>query len=285
MGTLYLVATPLGNLEDMTFRAVKTLQSVDLIAAEDTRHTGKLLQHFQVTTPQISYHDHNRLSRVPELVEKLRAGQSVALVSDAGTPGISDPGQELVAACVDQGIAVVPIPGATALISALISSGLKTDRFVFEGFLPTKGKERQGRLDFLKSEPRTLIFYEAPHRLLTTLTDLQRTFGETRRLAVARELTKYHEEFWYGTIAAAIVTFTEREPKGEFCLVVEGRSPDAEPEFSLDTLRAELKALLDQGMSRSQASRQLAEIAQVPRRQLYQLSLEINQEIGPDAVP
>lgn len=281
MGILYLVATPLGNLEDMTFRAVTTLQTVDLIAAEDTRHTGKLLQQFQITTPQISYHDHNRLSRIPELLEKLKAGKNLALVSDAGTPGISDPGQELVAACIDAGIAVVPIPGATALISALISSGLKTDRFVFEGFLPTKGKDRQARLEALKTETRTLILYEAPHRLLATLTDLQTILGETRRMTIARELTKYHEEFCHGTIADAIVTFTEQEPKGEFCLVIEGRSPEETPIFTPETLRNELKSLIEQGMSRSQASRQLAAITQLPRRQLYQLSLESD----PDAAP
>ena len=275
MGILYLVATPIGNLDDMTHRAVKTLQIVDLIAAEDTRHTGKLLQHFQIPTPQISYHDHNRLSRIPELVDKLKAGKNIALVSDAGTPGISDPGQELVAACIDHGVTVVSIPGATALISALISSGLKTDRFVFEGFLPTKGKERHDRLALIQSERRTLILYEAPHRLRVTLTDLYRTLGGDRRLAAARELTKYHEECWYGTLDQALVYFADHEPKGEFCLVLAGLPPTDQPVLAPATLRSELKALLDQGMSRSQASRQLAEITQLPRRQLYQLSLEI----------
>ena len=275
MGILYLVATPIGNLDDMTHRAVTTLQTVDLIAAEDTRHTGKLLQHFQISTPQLSYHDHNRLSRIPELVEKLKAGKDIALVSDAGTPGISDPGQELVAACLEQGITVVPIPGATALISALISSGLKTDRFVFEGFLPTKGKERHDRLALIQSEQRTLILYEAPHRLRATLTDLQRTLGGDRRLAAARELTKYHEEFWQGTLDEALAYFADHEPKGEFCLVLAGLPPTDQPVLAPDILRSELKALLNQGMSRSQASRQLAEITQLPRRQLYQLSLEI----------
>ena len=275
MGILYLVATPIGNLDDMTHRAVTTLQTVDLIAAEDTRHTGKLLQHFQISTPQLSYHDHNRLSRIPELVEKLKAGKDIALVSDAGTPGISDPGHELVAACLEQGITVVPIPGATALISALISSGLKTDRFVFEGFLPTKGKERHDRLALIQSEQRTLILYEAPHRLRATLTDLHRTLGGDRRLAAARELTKYHEEFWQGTLDEALAYFADHEPKGEFCLVLAGLPPMDQPVLAPDILRSELKALLDQGMSRSQASRQLAEITQLPRRQLYQLSLEI----------
>ena len=281
MGTLYLVATPIGNLDDMTHRAVKTLQAVDLIAAEDTRHTGKLLQHFQITTPQISYHDHNRLSRIPELLEKLQAGKNIALVSDAGTPGISDPGQELVAACIEQGITVIPIPGATALISALISSGFKTDRFVFEGFLPTKGKERQARLDLLKSETMTSIIYEAPHRLLVTLTDLQAHFGNMRRLTVARELTKYHEEFWSGTLEQGLEYFQKNTPKGEFCLVMEGLAPTDQPVLAPETLHTELKALLKQGMSRSQASRHLADITQLPSRQLYQLSLEIEPHAEP----
>ncbi|MFM1841938.1 MAG: hypothetical protein RLZZ490_674, partial [Cyanobacteriota bacterium] len=262
-------------------RAVKTLQTVDLIAAEDTRHTGKLLQYFSITTPQISYHDHNRISRIPELLEKLKAGKTIALVSDAGTPGISDPGQELVAACIDQEITVIPIPGATALIAALISSGLNTKRFVFEGFLPTKGKDRQVCLTSLKTETRTLIFYEAPHRILATLRDLQTHLGETRRLAVARELTKFHEEFWQGTLGQALDYFEGNTPKGEFCLVLEGLPPTEQLVLAPEILRSELEALLDQGMSRSQASRQLADITQLPRRQLYQLSLEIK----PSTIP
>lgn len=281
MGVLYLVATPIGNLGDMTPRAVETLQAVDLIAAEDTRHTGKLLQYFQITTPQISYHDHNRLSRIPELLEKLKIGKNIALVSDAGTPGISDPGQELVADCINQAITVIPIPGATALIAALISSGLTTNRFVFEGFLPTKGKERQDRLDLVKSEARTLIFYEAPHRLLATLEDLQTVLGAERDLTVARELTKYHEEFWRGTLAQGLEHFQKNTPKGEFCLVLKGFPLESGPTFSPDTLRTELKALLDQGMSRSQASRHLAQSTQISRRQLYRLSLEIELKLSP----
>ena len=171
-GTLYIVGTPIGNLEDITFRAVGILQAVDLIAAEDTRHTGKLLKHFQITTPQVSYHEHNRLSRLEELLHRLRTGEAIALVSDAGMPGISDPGYELVKACIEAGVSVIPIPGVTAAVTALAVSGLPTDRFVFEGFLPTKSKPRSDRLNSLKGETRTLIFYEAPHRLRQTLTDL-----------------------------------------------------------------------------------------------------------------
>ncbi|MBE9194589.1 16S rRNA (cytidine(1402)-2'-O)-methyltransferase [Synechocystis sp. LEGE 06083] len=278
MGILYLVATPIGNLGDMTPRAIKTLQEVDLIAAEDTRHTGKLLQHFQITTPQISYHDHNRHGRTQELLAKLQKGQNIALVSDAGTPGISDPGQELVAACGESNIEVIPIPGATALIAALISSGLATERFVFEGFLPTKNQSRQQLLQSLVQEQRTIILYEAPHRLLTTLTDLQTVLGAERNLTVARELTKYHEQFWRGNLQTAIAYFTENTPKGEFCLVIAGAPADDRPSFSEENLRDELKNLINKGLSRSQASKQLAEVTRLPRRQLYQLSLEIEAD-------
>lgn len=281
MAILYLVATPIGNLGDMTPRAVETLQGVDLIAAEDTRHTGKLLQYFQISTPQISYHDHNRQSRCPELVAKLQAGKSIALVSDAGTPGISDPGQELVAACVDLGIEVIAIPGATALIAALISSGLASDRFIFEGFLPTKKQAKEAILEALGQEERTIILYEAPHRLLATLSALAPTLGPDRPLAIARELTKYHEQCWRGTIQTAIAYFEETAPKGEFCLVIAGKPPESPPNFSPEYLKEELKALLAQGINRSQASRQLAQATQLPRRKLYQLSLEIGAEDGP----
>jgi 16S rRNA (cytidine1402-2'-O)-methyltransferase len=273
-GTLYIVGTPIGNLEDMTFRAVKTLQSVDWIAAEDTRHTGKLLHHFQIATPQVSYHDHNRHSRTEDLLARLQQGKSVALVSDAGMPGISDPGYELVKACAENGILVVPIPGPSAVIAALTASGLPSDRFVFEGFLPAKSKHRRAQLEPLISETRTLVFYEAPHRLKPTLQDLADVLGETRQIVLARELTKLHEEFWRGTIAAAIQRCGDREPMGEYTLVVAGAEP-TEQVWSETVLLAELKNLLNQGLSRSQASRQLAEQTTVSRRTLYQLALSI----------
>jgi 16S rRNA (cytidine1402-2'-O)-methyltransferase len=272
-GTLYLVGTPIGNLEDMTFRAVRILQTVDAIAAEDTRHTGKLLHHFQITTPQVSYHDHNRTTRTGELVERLQQGQAIALVSDAGMPGISDPGYELVKACADARIPVVPIPGCSAVISALIASGLPSDRFVFEGFLPAKPKDRRAHLERLKSESRTLVFYEAPHRLRQTLQDLL-IFGSDRPIVLARELTKLHEEFWRGTIANAIDHYRDRDPIGEFTLVVAGAEPNPLI-VSDDALKAELQALLNQGLSRSEASRQLAQQTALPRRQIYQLALSL----------
>jgi len=273
LGTLYLVGTPIGNLEDMTFRALKILQTVDLIAAEDTRHTGKLLHHFQITTPQISYHEHNKLSRQQELIARLQQGNAIALVTDAGMPGISDPGYELVKACIEAGIRVIPIPGVTALVTALAASGLPTERFVFEGFLPTKEKERRDRLNYSKYENRTLIYYEAPHRLLETLQDLAEILGGNRPIVLARELTKIHEEFWRGTIEEAIAFYKNREPKGEFTLVIAGIPTEETIVFSPEELKAELQQLIAQGMTRSQASRQLAQLTNIPRRQIYNLNI------------
>ena len=272
-GTLYIVGTPIGNLEDMTFRAVRILQGVDAIAAEDTRHTGKLLHHFQITTPQVSYHEHNRITRTGELVERLQQGQAIALVSDAGMPGISDPGYELVKACVEAGLTVVPIPGCSAVVAALTASGLPSDRFVFEGFLPAKPKDRRAHLEQLKAESRTLVFYEAPHRLRQTLQDLLMLGGD-RAIVLARELTKLHEEFWRGTIAEAVDQYRDREPMGEFTLVLAGA--ELNPLILSDeALKTELQALLNQGISRSEASRQLAQQTALPRRQIYQLALSL----------
>jgi 16S rRNA (cytidine1402-2'-O)-methyltransferase len=277
-GTLYVVGTPIGNLEDMTFRAVRMLQSVDLIAAEDTRHTGKLLQHFQVKTPQISYHDHNRLSRIPELINRLQAGLSIALVTDAGMPGISDPGYELVKACAEAEILVVPIPGVSAVITGLSASGLVSDRFCFEGFLPAKEKDRRAALEVLQTEVRTMIFYEAPHRVLKTLQDMALVWGRDRQIVLARELTKLHEEFWRGTVEAAIALYTTRDPQGEFTLIVAGFQREDSP-LSESVLKAELQNLIAQGLSRSDASRQLAQQTSLPKRQLYQLALQLEDTI------
>ena len=272
---LYLVGTPIGNLEDITFRALRILKSVDLIAAEDTRHTGKLLHHYQITTPQISYHQHNHHQRLPELLQHLHSGKSVALVSDAGMPSISDPGYELVKACVEAEIEIIPIPGVTALITALAASGLPTINFSFEGFLPTKPKARKAHLESLKDETRTLIFYESPHRLRQTLADFATVFGGERQIVLGRELTKIHEEFWRGTIEAAIALYREqRQPKGEYTLVVAGKEKTSGMVLSEAEIKAELQQLLAQGMTRSQASRHLAEITSLPRRQIYEISLE-----------
>ncbi|MBD2134409.1 16S rRNA (cytidine(1402)-2'-O)-methyltransferase [Sphaerospermopsis sp. FACHB-1094] len=273
-GTLYIVGTPIGNLEDMTFRAVRILQSVDIIAAEDTRHTGKLLQHFQIKTPQMSYHEHNRNSRIPEILESLKYGKAIALVSDAGMPGISDPGYELIKACVDAEIDVVPIPSATAAITALSASGLPTNRFIFDGFLPAKSQQRREYLESLLIETRTLVFYESPHRLRETLKDLGDILGSDRQIVIARELTKLYEEFWRGTIEEAIAHYQQKEPQGEYTLLVAGIEP-SKPQITEAELKAELLAMMKQGASRSQASRQLAKEISISRNKLYQLALTI----------
>ena len=274
MGKLYLVGTPIGNLEDITLRASRILQEVDLIAAEDTRRTGKLLQHLAISTPQISYNEHNHNSRIEELISRMQQGENLALVTDAGMPSISDPGVDLVRAAIAHNITVIPIPGGTAVISALAASGLPTDRFVFEGFLPQKQSDRSTRLELLRSETRTVVLYEAPHRILKTLKDLVEVVGESREIVLAREITKVYEEFWRGNITQAIAMYTnERQPKGEYTIVLQGA-----PASSLITdeaeLKQELRQLLDRGMTRSQASRQLAKLTSLSRREIYQLDLD-----------
>ena len=274
-GVLYLVATPIGNLEDMTLRSIRILQEVDLIAAEDTRHTGKLLHHFQITTPQISYHLHNQGDRTSELIDKLQQGTNIALVSDAGMPCISDPGSLLGQAAIANEITIIPIPGVSAGITALAASGLDTERFVFEGFLPIKDKLKSARLEELARETRTIIFYEAPHRLLITLMSLEQTLGSIRTIVLARELTKIHEEFWRGTIAEAIKLYqSDRQPKGEYTIVVAGSDLAKEIDLSESQVRSELQQLLAQGMTRSQASKQLAKLSKLSRREIYQLTLD-----------
>lgn len=219
-GTLYIVSTPIGNLEDITYRAVKILSGVDLIAAEDTRKTKILLEHYNIQKELISYFQFNEAKRTPELIEALKSGKSIAVVSDAGTPGISDPAYRLVRAAIDDGIKIIPIPGASALLAALIVSGLPTDSFVFEGFLPHK-KGRRTKLEQLKSESRTIILYESPHRILKTLQQLQETIGD-RQVAVAREITKKFEEVFRGTLSEALNYFSSKSIKGEFVLIIQG---------------------------------------------------------------
>ncbi len=289
IGTLYVIGTPIGNLEDISLRAIQTLKQVTLIAAEDTRHTGKLLHHLQISTPQLSYYEHNCRSRIPQLLERLQQGQDIALVTDAGMPGIADPGYELVQACQEAAITVVPIPGPSAVITALSAAGLPCDRFVFEGFLPRKGAERRERLQALQSERRTLVLYEAPHRLLQTLQDLAVILGKDRTIVTARELTKRHESFWRGTLTDAITYYTDQAPRGEFTLVIAGAGasfPPGHPPHewtgcSEAELKQALQALLQQGLSRSQASRQLAAQTHYPRRQLYQLALTLGEHEEP----
>jgi 16S rRNA (cytidine1402-2'-O)-methyltransferase len=273
--TLYLVGTPIGNLGDMTMRGIQVLRDVDTIAAEDTRHTGKLLHHFEIKTPQISYHQHNEQQRIPELIGQLQAGKSIALVTDAGMPGISDPGYLIVSACVAAGIRVIPIPGVTAVITAVSASGLPSDRFVFEGFLPVKGQERRDRLESVSGDARTLVFYESPHRLRQTLADFATTFGLDRQIAIGRELTKLHEDFWRGEIGAAIEHYIQTEPQGEYVLVVAG-APVSHPTLSDEAIDRALIELMLNGTSRSQASRIVAEQISQSRRYVYQLALAID---------
>lgn len=274
-GTLYLVATPIGNLEDITFRAIRILQTVDLIAAEDTRHTAKLLNHYQIKTPTLSYHQHNHQARITQLLDKLTQGKNIALVTDAGTPAISDPGYNLVVDCIANQIEIVPIPGAIAGITGLIASGLPTDRFVFEGFLPTKKKVRESLLQSLQGETRTMIFYEAPHRLSVTLTDFSQIFGLDRQITLGRELTKLHEEFLRMTIIEAIDYYQNISPKGEYTLIVQGKNNETKLELSLEEIKAELTNLLTQGMSKSSASQYLAQFTHLSRQEIYRLSLDI----------
>jgi 16S rRNA (cytidine1402-2'-O)-methyltransferase len=275
IGILYIVGTPIGNLEDMTFRAIRILQIVDAIAAEDTRHTGKLLHHFQIKTPQISYHQHNIQSRIPQLIERLQRGENVALVTDAGMPCVSDPGYELVKACAEASIQVIPIPGPTAAITALAASGLPSDRFCFEGFLPVKGKERREYLAAIQQESRTLIFYEAPHRLRQTLQDFLETIGTERAIVISRELTKLHETFWRGTVAEAITYFQQEDPRGEYTLILAGADRLATAEPTEAEIMTALQTLLEKGISRSQASKEIAKLLNLSKREVYQLALTL----------
>ncbi|PRR73845.1 16S rRNA (cytidine(1402)-2'-O)-methyltransferase [Neomoorella humiferrea] len=277
MANLYLVATPIGNLEDITLRALKILGEVDLIAAEDTRRTRELLAHYNLHTPLTSYHRHNLRSKTPYLLKMLLEGKKLALVSDAGMPGISDPGEELVREAIDAGINVVPIPGPNAALAALVASGLPTSRFVFEGFLPRKGKERRERLIALAAEERTLIFYEAPHRLVNTLDDLLAALGD-RRVAVGRELTKMFETIWRGMLSEAIAFFQANPPRGEITLVVAGAAPSASFQYDPARAAAEVKELEEAGVERKAAMAMIARRYGRSRREIYRACLEERQK-------
>ena len=274
-GTLYLCATPIGNLEDMTFRVIRTLKEVDLIAAEDTRNSIKLLNHFEIKTPMTSYHEYNKIEKGRKLVEKLLEGQNIALITDAGTPGISDPGEELVKMCCEAGVTVTSLPGAAACITALTISGLATRRFAFEAFLPTDKKERQEVLKELVNDTRTLILYEAPHRLVKTLHELSETLGEERKIAVCRELTKKHETAFRTTLGEAIDYYEENEPKGECVLVIEGRSreeikKEQQMKWEEISLEEHMEHYEQQGMSRKEAMKCVAKDRGISKRDVYQ---------------
>lgn len=271
MGTLYLVATPIGNLEDISARALRLLRQVELIAAEDTRQTRKLLEHYNISTPSTSYHEHNKLTKLDAILNALRAG-SVALVSDAGTPGLNDPGVELVRAALQDGHVVVPVPGPAAPIAALIASGLPTDTFLYLGFLPRKTAERRRLLESVAALPYTLLFLETPHRLLAALEDLQAVLGD-RQVAVARELTKIHEEIYRASLSAARHYFSQTPPRGEFTLVVSGSIALA-GRWESERVRAAVEQGLSEGASPSELAQRLAEPSGWPRRELYKLILE-----------
>ena len=268
-GTLYLVATPIGNLGDLSPRGADTLAQVDFIAAEDTRVTVKLLNHLGIKKPMVSYHRHSGESRGAELTARLLAGEDCALVTDAGTPAISDPGEELVAQCAAQGIPVVAIPGACAFVNALAVSGLPTGRFTFEGILPMNKKNRKAHLDSLRGEARTMVFHEAPHKLLATLKDLAEAFGPDRRVALCRELTKLHQEVLRTTLGQALAHYMENPPKGEFVLVIQGAAPRQEAAPTLEEGLAMVARLRGEGWSTRDAVKEAAAVCGLPKKALY----------------
>lgn len=276
-GTLYLCATPIGNLEDMTFRVVRILQEVDLIAAEDTRNSIKLLNHFQIQTPMTSYHEYNKYDKGRVLIEKMSEGQNIALITDAGTPGISDPGEELVKMCYEAGIAVTSLPGAAACITALTLSGMSTRRFAFEAFLPTDKKEREIVLKDLELETRTIILYEAPHRLLKTLHLLWEHLGN-RRVTVCRELTKKHETARMDTLESTITYYEENPPRGECVIVVEGKSRESIEEeqrqqWEMMSIEEHMQYYQDKGLQKKEAMKAVAKDRGVSKRDIYQALL------------
>lgn len=277
-GTLYLCATPIGNLEDITLRVIRTLKEVDLIAAEDTRNSRKLLNHFGIKTPMTSYHEYNKIEKARTLIAKLQQGRSVALITDAGTPGISDPGEELIRMCAEEGIEVTSLPGACACVTALTLSTLPTRRFCFEAFLPSDKRSRQQVLGELKEETRTIILYEAPHRLLRTLGELLEALGD-RKAAVCRELTKKHETVQRMTLSEAIAWYEAHEPKGECVIVLEGRSrvameQEEQQEWEGIDIRAHVELYESRGMDHKEAMKQAAKDRGISKRDVYAALLQ-----------
>ncbi len=272
-GKLYLCATPIGNLGDITYRCVEVLKSVDMIAAEDTRRTLGLLNHLGIEKPMTSYFEHNRREKGEYLISIMKEGKNIALVSDAGTPAISDPGEDLVALCAENNVCVVPVPGAVAGINALISSGLPTGRFTFEGFLTVNKRGRNEMLKSLENEERTMIFYEAPHKLKTTLKDMYASFGE-RRICLCREITKIHEEFFRTTLSEAIAHYEDNPPRGEFVLVIEGKSrtlieDEKKGEWESISIREHVDMYIKKGMDEKEAIKAAAKDRSVPKRDIY----------------
>ncbi len=277
-GILYLVPTPIGNLGDLSQRIIDTLAGADFIAAEDTRVTVKILNHLGLKKPMVSYYRHNTETSGPVILERLLAGESCALVTDAGTPAISDPGEELVAMCAEHGVTVVGIPGPCALVTALAVSALPTGRFTFEGFLAMNKKNRKNHLDALQGEQRTMIFYEAPHKLLSTLADLRDAFGAERRISLCRELTKLHEEVLRTTLGEAVQWYEENPPKGEFVLVVEGAAPARTQMPTLEEGIRRVLSLYEEGMSMKEAAKQAAGETGLNKKELYRGAVQTQSE-------
>ena len=277
-GKLYLCATPIGNLEDITLRVLRTLKEVDLIAAEDTRNSIKLLNHFEIKTPMTSYHEYNKIDKAYYLIEQMKDGKNVALITDAGTPGISDPGEDLVRLCYEAGIEVTSLPGPAACVTALTLSGLSTRRFCFEAFLPSDKKEKQVILEELKEESRTIILYEAPHRLVRTLEELLEILGD-RRATICRELTKKHETGQEFSLEQAIAYYEQNEPRGEYVLVLQGcsrqeKEKEAQDAWKEMSLQEHMKVYEDQGLDRKEAMKRVAKDRGVGKREIYQALLE-----------
>ena len=277
-GTIYLVATPIGNLGDITIRAIETLKSVDIIAAEDTRHTLQLLNHFEIRKPLVSYHEHNKKESGQKIIEEVINGKNIAVVTDAGTPGISDPGEDLVKLAIENEIPVYLIPGPSAAIYGLVISGMSTSRFVFEGFLPALSKPRRERLQFLKDEERTIIFYEAPHRLIKTLSELETNFGN-RKIALCRELTKKYEEIERMDIKSAVEKYKEKKPAGEYVIVMEGKSKEEirlekQKELGKMSIDEHIKMFLDQGMDKKDAIKKVARERNLPKSEVYKFTIK-----------
>ena len=274
-GMLYLVPTPIGNLGDISQRCRETLENADFIAAEDTRVSLKLLNHLGIKKSLVSYYEHNKAFKGDKIIERILAGETCALVSDAGSPAISDPGEDLVKQCHDAGILVCAIPGPCAAITALSISGQATGRFCFEGFLSTSKKSRREHLESLRKEQRTMIFYEAPHKLLTTLEDMAEVFGEDRGISLCRELTKLHEEVVRTTLGQAVAKYTENPPKGEFVLIVAGAQPEEKESATSDDAAARVRQLMEEGLSRKDAIKQTAKELDLPKNVVYDAALSI----------
>ena len=272
-GTLYLVATPIGNMADISSRALKILSTVDFVAAEDTRNSGLMLSRLNIQKPMVSYHEHNRRERGPYIAERLKNGEACALVTDAGTPAVSDPGEDLVRLCAKEGIPVTAVPGCCAAVNALALSGLSTRRFAFEGFLPASGREREERLKELKSETRTMVFLEAPHKLKATLADMLTVFGD-REISLSRELTKIHEETLSLTLSRACEIYEEQSPRGEYVLCVRGAEPGSETVPDPEEAVKAIVALRKEGLSLKEASRRISEKTGISRKVLYDAVLE-----------